>query len=78
MAYLLEKMEDWKALFDDPTTSIYLQAKSQRRKRCLLSISTQALPEHIRAEYSDFGLQQRAESLFNESKVYFHLSVLNS
>ncbi|KAK3937492.1 transposase-like protein, partial [Diplogelasinospora grovesii] len=48
--YLLEKMEDWKALFDAPATPAI---SYRRRRRRQLSPASQALPDHVRAEYTD-------------------------
>jgi hypothetical protein len=72
--YLLEKMEDWKTLFDSPTM---LAISHRRRRRRQPSPASQALPDHVRAEYTGQTPQQRYESLGDDSRVYFRLSVLN-
>lgn len=72
--YLLEKMEDWKALFDTPAVPT---VSNRRRRRHQLSPVSQALPDHIRAEYTDQTPQQRYENLSDDSRIYFRLSVLN-
>ncbi|KAK3896412.1 ribonuclease H-like domain-containing protein [Staphylotrichum tortipilum] len=74
MEYLLEKMEDWKTFFDAPATPAISYRHRQRRQ---LSPALQALPDHIRAEYTNQPPQQRYESLSDDSRVYFRLSVLN-
>jgi hypothetical protein len=72
--YLLEKMEDWKALFDTPATPAISYRRQRRRQP---SPASQALPDYVRAAYTDQSPQQRYESLSNDSRVYFRLSVLN-
>jgi hypothetical protein len=74
MEYLLEKMEDWKTFFDAPATPAISYRHRQRRQ---LSPALQALADHIRAEYTNQPPQQRYESLSDDSRVYFRLSVLN-
>lgn len=80
----MEKMEDWKVLFDDLSASSISQASQvsqsrtqRRRRRHLTPPSIQALPGHIRSEYTDPSLHQRYESFTDDSRVYFRLSVLN-
>ena len=72
--YLLEKMEDWKNLFDSPATPTISHRRRQRRQP---SPVPQALPDHVRPEYTNQSPRQRYESLGDNSQAYFRLSVLN-
>jgi hypothetical protein len=81
MEYLLEKMEDWKAFFDDSANAAISQASQTssrgRRRRCQPPPSFQALPEHARCEYLNLSPLQRLENMSEDSRLYFRLSVTN-
>lgn len=81
MEFLMEKMEDWKAFFDNPANATIPQlsqtSSRSRRRRRVPSPALQALPEHARYEYLDPSLYKRLEDLSEDSQAYFRLSVTN-
>jgi hypothetical protein len=86
--FLLERLEEWKAFFDDPDEADVPQSQAllptprqrsarSRTRRSSLSYLPSALPEHSRPEYVESRRQQRFEGLATDSRRYFRLSVLN-
>lgn len=87
MEFLLHKMEGWRIFFDEPADEEILQSQSYlhyqqstRRGRRSLKLITQALPAHVRDEYTSnsSSQSQRLPTLSDDSRSYLRLSITNA
>ncbi|KAK8120433.1 hypothetical protein PG999_004553 [Apiospora kogelbergensis] len=90
MEYILEKLEDWKAFFDDNTDSIH--ERSQRldvsrlsslrqqisRRQCRQPTPSTSPQAHSQVSWSHQDHHTRFEALPPDSRQYFRLSVMNA
>ncbi|KAK6860864.1 hypothetical protein PG995_004500 [Apiospora arundinis] len=90
MEYILEKLEDWKAFFDDNTDSIH--ERSQRldvsrlsslrqqisRRQCRQPTPSTSPQAHSQVSWSHQDHHTRFEALPPDSRQYFRLSVMNT